>query len=231
VFAVVMLVLCATAAQAVTISPVVVELSPSRQIATITFTNPGEQSLRYQTQAMVWSQADGVDHREITNDLIVVPPIAEIPPGARQIFRVTLRTNATGQEQAYRLIFEDITKTSASADQEVAIHLLVNHDLPVFVAAAGNPQPQLQLGPCLDKPAGIMNCVRVNNIGDRYAQIRGFTLERGDWQHELPVSARVLAGAWRQWEFELPAESNGPLRVTVQSSKGETSVELPVDTR
>jgi hypothetical protein len=41
----------------------------------------------------------------------------------------------------------------------------------------------------------------------------------------------VLAGAWKQWELELPAETGGPLRVTVESRDGDTSIELPAGTR
>jgi fimbrial chaperone protein len=223
---------CATA-NAVSIAPVLVELTPARRVISITFTNPDDQALRYQTQVMAWSQVDGVDRREPTDELIVAPPIAEIPPGGSQIFRVALRGPATGHEQTYRVIFEDVTEVTAAAPStdSFAVHLQVTHDLPVFVAATGNPQAQLQLGPCLDQPAGTMTCVRLNNSGNRYAQVKSLTLERGTWRKELPISARVLAGAWRQWELELPAETSGPLRVTVQSRDGDASIELPVDIR
>ena len=229
------LLLCTDVLQAVTISPVVVELSPSRRIVTVTFSNPGDQSLRYQTQAVAWTQVDGVDRREPTDDLIVAPPIADIAPGGSQIFRVALRRPPTGHEQVYRLVFEDVTATTNSTpdstSDDVAIKFRVNHDLPVFVAAAGNPQAKLSLGPCPDKPAGTLTCVRLDNSGDRYAQIRSLTLERGAWTKVMPVSTRVLAGAWKQWELELPAETSGPLRVTLESRDGDTSIELPAGKR
>lgn len=223
---------CAVAC-AVSIAPVLVELSPARRVVSITFTNPGDQALRYQTQAMAWTQVDGADRREPTNDLIVAPPIAEIAPGKSQIFRVALRGPATGREQAYRLIFEDVTEATAAAPgtDAFAVHLQVAHDLPVFVAAAGKPRAQLHLGPCLDKPAGTMNCVRLDNSGDRYAQIKSLLLERGAWRNEMPLGARVLAGAWKQWELPLPSGTNGALRVTAQSRDGEASTELPVAAR
>lgn len=227
------LLLFVVAVQAVTISPVVVELSPSRRIVTITFTNQGDQPLRYQTQALAWSQVDGVDRREPSDELIVAPPIADIAPGGRQLFRVTLRRPPTGHEQAYRLIFEDVTATSvaAPATDEVAIRFRVNHDLPVFVAAAGKPQALLQLGPCLDKPVGTITCVRLSNQGKRYAQVKSLTLERGTWRKEMPLSERVLAGAWKQWELEVPGGTSGILRITAQSRDGQASIELPAVAR
>lgn len=228
-----MLSLACTTAYSVTIAPVVVELTPARRVVSITFTNPADQALRYQTQVMAWSQLDGVDRREPTDDLIVAPPIADIAPGGSQIFRVALRGPPTGHEQTYRVIFEDITEIAAAAPttDAFAVHLQIAHDLPVFVTAAGNPQAQLHLGPCLDKPAGTMTCVRFDNSGDRYAQIKSLTLERGTWNKVMPVSTRVLAGAWKQWELELPADASGPLRVTAQSRDGDTSIELPAGTR
>lgn len=228
-----MLGLACTTANAVTIAPVVVELSPARRVVSITFTNPDDLVLRYQAQVMAWSQVDGVDRREPTDDLIVAPPIAEIPPGGSQIFRVALRGPATGHEQTYRVIFEDVTEATAAAPttDALAVQLRVAHDLPVFVAAAGTPRGQLRLGPCLDQAPGTMTCVRLDNSGDRYAQVKSLMLERGTWQKEIPVGARVLAGAWKQWELELPTETNGPLRVTALSRDGDVSIVLPADIR
>jgi len=223
---------CATA-WAVSIAPVLVELSPARRVVSITFHNPDDKALRYQVQVMAWSQVDGVDHRVPSDDLIVAPPIADVSPGGSQIFRVALRGPATGHEQTYRVIFEDVSEIAAEAPTSgsFAVHLQVAHDLPVFVAAAGNPQPQLQLSPCPNQSAGTISCVRLDNSGDRYAQVRSLTLERGAWTQVLPVSARVLAGAWKQFELELPAGTSGPLRVTAESRDGDTSIELPAATR
>lgn len=219
---------CATA-YAVSISPVLVELTPARRVVSITFTNPGDQALRYQTQVMAWTQVLGVDRREPTDELIVAPPIAEIAPGGSQIFRVALRGPATGREQTYRVIFEDVTEVSAAdpATDQLAVHLQIAHDLPVFVAAAGNPQAQLHVGPCLDKPAGTLTCVRMENRGDRYAHVKSLILERGTWRKEMSISARVLAGAWKQLDLELPTETSGPLRVIAHSRDGDASIELP----
>lgn len=215
---------------AVTISPVVVELSPSRRIVSITFTNPGDQPLRYQSSTFAWHQVDGEDRREPTDDLIVAPPIADIAPGGRQIFRVTLRRPATGREQAYRLVFEDVTATStaAPATDDVAIHFRVNQDLPVFVSAPGQPKPTLRIEPC----QGVVGaCVRIENAGDRYAQVKSLGLDRGTWHKDMPVNARVLAGAWKQWPIELPAGTRGPLKVNLQTRDGVVGGELPVADR
>lgn len=219
------LLLASTAAQAVTISPVVVELAPAHRVVSITLSNSGDQPLRYQSKTVAWHLVDGLDQYDDTDDLIVAPAIFEIRAGASQIVRVTLRHPATGGEQAYRLIFQDITAITAPATtDEVAINFHVDHNLPVFVSAPGKPQASLQAMPCPGVPGA---CLRLVNGGGRYAQVKSLALDQGAWHKELPVNARILAGAWRQWPLELPASTN-TVRVSAQTGDGTVTAELPV---
>jgi fimbrial chaperone protein len=226
-----LVVLCflGTAAHALTISPVLVELSPARRVASITLTNPDDRPISFQTQVLAWSQTDGVDRNEETSDLIVVPPIAEIAAGGSQIFRVTLRAKPSAQEQAFRLIFEDVTNAVAPAEpsDQVSINIRVNHNLPVFFAAQGKQHTESRLGPCTLPIQTAGGCVRIDNDGNRYAQIKSLTIESGAWRKEVPVSGRVLAGAWRQWTFDVPATVTGPLKVTAETRDGPVTCELP----
>lgn len=225
------LVLGVAVAQAVSISPVVLELSPSRRITSVTFSNPGDQPITFQTRTLAWKQVDGVDQYLPTDDLIVAPPIAEIAAGGSQIFRVALRTPATTHEQAYRLVFEDATAAVASSPDEVAIKVRINHDLPVFVSVAGQPTARLRMGPCQGAKASTSACVRLDNAGDRYAQIKVLSIERGSWRKQMSVNARILAGAWRQWELELPVGTAGVVRVSTATPDGVFSTELAAPPR
>ena len=220
------------AAHALTISPVLVELSPARRIASITFENPADRPISFQTQALAWSQQDGVDRYDETDELLVVPPIAEIPAGGKQIFRVTMRRPPGAQERAYRLIFENVTEISVPrASDEVAVNILINHNLPVFVSAQGKPRAETRLGGCAARAQPATACVRLDNDGNRYAQVKTLTIESGDWRKEVQVSARVLAGAWRQWTFDVPPTAIGPLKVTAQTRDGPVTTELSLPPR
>jgi fimbrial chaperone protein len=137
---------CGSAAHALTISPVLVELSPARRVASMTISNPGDRPLSFQTQVRAWSQPDGADACADTDELFVVPPIAE--------------------EHAYRLIFEDVSEFAApsTSSEESSISIRVNHDLPVFFAASGKLHLQSRLGPCTNA-AGLpatTGCVRLS---------------------------------------------------------------------
>jgi fimbrial chaperone protein len=69
--------------------------------------------------------------------------------------------------------------------------------------------------------------VRLDNDGDRYLTIKALTLEGGAWRKEVPIGTRVLAGAWREWTFDRPATSTGPLQVRVETSAGTFAGEIP----
>jgi fimbrial chaperone protein len=222
-----------TAAHALTISPVVVELSPLRRIASITFKNPGDQPISFQAQARAWTQVDGTDRYDDTGDLIVVPPIAEIAAGGSQIFRVTTRIPQSSQEHAFRLVFEDVTEAVAppQSSDEVSVGIRVNHNLPVFVAASGKPRAESRLGACTTPPRGTSGCIRLDNDGNHYAQIKLLTIESGAWRKEIEIRDRVLAGAWRQWTFDVPATVTGPLKVTAETRDGSVTTELRIPQR
>jgi fimbrial chaperone protein len=224
-----------SAAHALTISPVLVELSPARRVASITITNPGDRPLSFQTQVRAWSQIDGADAYADTDELIVVPPIAQIAAGGSQIFRVTTRTRPSADEHAYRLIFEDVSEFSAPATPagESSINIRVNHDLPVFSAAAGKLHLQSRLGPCANAAAlpATTGCVRLDNEGSRYLRVRSLTLEGDNWRKDIGVGTRVLAGAWRQWTFDHPLQLTGSLRVRAETSDGPLTVEWLIPAR
>ncbi len=50
-----------SAAQALTISPVLVDLAPDRRIASITLSNPGDRAISFQVHTLAWTQPDGMD--------------------------------------------------------------------------------------------------------------------------------------------------------------------------
>ena len=214
---------------ALTISPVIVELSPMRRVVSVTLINSSENTLSFQAESVAWSQPEGHDHYEETTDLMVVPPIAEIGPGATQIFRITTRTPPGSRELAYRVILDDVTEETATQPNSATVNIRVRHSLPVFVAAVGKPRTSARLGPCAAPSRG--GCVRLDNDGERYLVIKALTIEGGAERKEVQAGTRVLAGAWREWSLDLPANSAGPLHVRVDTSAGAFTGEVPSSSR
>lgn len=224
---------CWSAAQAVVIAPVIVEISPSRRVASVAVSNPDDTPVNFQVQVLAWTQADGVDQYAETSQLIVVPPIAEIAAGGSQVFRVTTRLPPGPRETAFRLIFEDVTQLADAVGETdgMQVVLRVNHNLPVFFAAAEASAPLTRVLPCHPLLKAGRGCVRLENSGNSFVFVKSLAVSGGGWRKDLPLSGRLLAGAWKQWDFEVPAYVSGELQVSVDTSAGPVSGVLQVDER
>jgi fimbrial chaperone protein len=216
------------ASAGVVVSPVVLEVSSPRRPVTVTVTNSGDRAVTFQTGALLWQQADGVDRYEPTSELVVVPPIVEVPPHASQVFRVMLRSPAPSPvERTYRLLLEDITQELAATGGQAAISFRLNHSLPVMVAPAGKVQDAIRWKPCTADGAAraATVCIRVLNAGNRRVKFEALTVAGDGWQQVLSLQAgeNVLAGAQREWHVPLAKGQGGaPRDLQVRTARGET---------
>lgn len=83
-----------TALAQVLISPVVVELGArQRAIAvTVSLSDQARAPMRLQAELLRWTQdVQGQAVTEPGDDLLVTPPIADLRPGGKQVFRIALR--------------------------------------------------------------------------------------------------------------------------------------------
>ena len=203
-----------------------VELSPEKRIASIQLYNDSAVAMVFQTEALSWQQTGGEDSYGQTQDLLVAPAIARIAPGATQIFRVTLRRAATVEvERAYRLLFEDITEVQSPQARTVTFRF--RHNLPLFATPRQPAVVNSQWLRCT-APAGRA-CVRLQNQGNRRVRLSGVAVEGQGWRKEIKGGTTVLAGASRQWLFDLKADQPTALRVIPTSGIGEVlpAVDLP----
>jgi fimbrial chaperone protein len=216
--------LLTSSALAVIISPVKVELSRAQPVVTITVTNNADLPMTFQSQILAWTQVNGEDHLEESTDLLVAPAIAQIAPRGTQIFRVMQRHPTLAvAERAYRLVLDDISATEHQGQVD-GVNFVFSHRLPVFVAGTGNIGPKPHLGTCPNSPEP--GCVRLENNGDQYVQVRSLIVKGTNWQQDLAAGNRILAGAWNQWTFASPPMSAGRLTITAETSAGRVSFEV-----
>lgn len=233
---------CAAVAESasVTISPVVLEIASPRKAIAVTVTNNGDRPVTFQTEAMVWQQqVNGADHNEPTEDLLVVPPMFEVPAQASQIFRVMLRSPAPSPvERTYRVMLEDITEEQAAGSGQASVTFKLTHSLPVLIAPSGKVANALRWRPCPPEAASAPAisprspsvrtaeaCVRLLNAGNRRVKVLTLTLSGDNWQQAMSLKdgVNVLAGSEREWRMPLQAGQTGALRgVQVLTARGET---------
>lgn len=211
------------AAGAVSVSPVIVELSPAKQIVSVMVKNTSGKAVVYQVQTLTWQQVEGKDQFQETQDLLVTPPIAEIPAGAGQTFRVTLRAAFSGDtERAYRLILEDVSEAAPAASGTV--ELRIDQNLPVYVALSG----EARLAPAWSLCAADAGkgCVRLDNGGNLHLQVIGLTVAGENWEQKVQGVGAILPGAWKQWLFDLPKGKGLPKKVNAKTDEGSLSADL-----
>ena len=213
----------APAAEAVMISPVLVELTAKSPVAAVSLHNDSTKAMRFQVETLVWQQVEDQDHYEGTQDLLVVPPIADIAPGASQVFIISWRARGVGAgERAYRLMLEDITQDTS--EPTGVLNLRFRHNLPVFAMPAGAARfaPHWRL--CA-APVG-KGCVRLDNAGNQRIRLYRLSVEGPGWRQEIRGGATVLAGAWTQWTFDLAPHYEGPIRVNAKVEGRVLNAEL-----
>jgi fimbrial chaperone protein len=219
------------------IQPVVVELAPRQRAVAIsvTLSETAPAPVRLQAELLRWKQdPEGHSITAPSDDLIVSPPLADLQPGQRQVFRIALRGAPSNQELAYRLVLEDIADPDAAASGApgMAINFRMRYDLPVLVAPAGKIQNALRWSACATAVAKLAPeavpaeaCVRLLNAGNRRVKVQMLTLSGDGWQQALMIKdgENVLVGSEREWHVPLATGQSGALRgVQVQTVRGET---------
>jgi fimbrial chaperone protein len=230
------LLVCGPASAQVVITPVLLELGARQRAVTVsvTLSEQAPAPMLLQSEVLRWSQqVDGDPMLEPTADLLVAPAIAELRPGQTQLFRVAMGRPRDGQDEvAYRLILEDSAEPTGTADPEsgMTIKFRMRYDLPVFVAPPTPVHRALRWQSC--EAAVGRACVSLANNGNRRVSLKHLVVEGAGWQKELPItSATVLAGASRQWVFDLPEGPAGPIKVKAETATGLVTAELSASVR
>jgi len=124
------------------IAPLVVNLDVRRAQDVLEVSNSGTEPMLMQADALDWSQRTGQDQLTPSQNLLVSPPVFEVPPGGKQVLRVALLNPTVlqdGVEHAYRVQLREIPATS----EDGAVHSSLGVRIPVFFAS-GSGEAQLR---------------------------------------------------------------------------------------
>ena len=182
------------------ISPVSIQLEATESGKVINLRNDAGDPIHAQVRVFSWDQNDEEDRLTPTRELLVSPPIAEVPAGGQQVIRV-LRADraASAQERAYRLLIDELPSAGGSA--QTGVQFRFRYSVPLFVAPSGEPgSPELHWS-IVEKSGHPY--LRVSNSGKMHAQLSAVALTTGNVK--VPVAAGllgyVLAGRARAWSL------------------------------
>jgi len=202
--ALLLLAACAVPAGAAqfTITPVRIFMTTKDRAVAVTVTNDSDEEVVMQADLYAWKQRpDGSDDLQLTEDLILTPPILKLAPRARQVVRLARLSPPPGDaQQTYRLVMREVPEARASNQLQLQVALAFS--LPVFITPPGVKR-ELQCG--LERAAPDLVRAVCSNGGNAYAQIRALEVfdARGTKVAARDAGGYLLPSVRRS--FELPA--------------------------
>ena len=205
-------------APALQVSPVMVHMMPGEMATTLSVTNAGDSETTVQLRTFLWRQDNGADLLTQTDNLEVSPPITEIPAGQTQVFRLVLRTPASGPEASYRVLLDQLP----AASQPGMVRIALRVSIPVFAASSTATADDVVWH--IGAQYGHAFLVGVNQ-GTQHARILNPVLKAAG---RLSTAARpqhgpyILPGASQTWLIDdaTPISPGSSLRLTAKSDAG-----------
>jgi fimbrial chaperone protein len=135
-----------TWASSIRVSPVRLKLNEKQKMAVLTITNTGDSAINLQLLPKLWTQKDGQNQMHDTQELLVIPPITEIPAKQKQKVRVALLQplNPPGKFQAYRLNIQQFSAKTEDALKSTGVQMQLGFVLPILVNAQEGSSLNLQ---------------------------------------------------------------------------------------
>lgn len=205
------------------VSPVRVHMAARERATALTIANEGDTELVIQADIYQWKQKpDGQDDLQLSEDMILSPPILKLQPRSRQILRLARLSPAPlGEQQTYRLLVREIPEARA-VEGEVSVQIAVGFSLPIFISPPGAKRDLL----CTAE-RGETNSIRAlcENQGNAYAQPVDFVLKSSDGTKlaALESGGYVLPGIRRGFELSVSTSDRipaGAARLTVRQDTG-----------
>jgi fimbrial chaperone protein len=209
------------------ISPIRVELASSRRTEALTLRNADEAPVVVQVHVLAWSQRDGVDQFDATHEMLVTPPVLQLPGNGEQIVRVALRGQPDrSQELAYRVVFEEVPQ--AAPEGFTGLRVALRLSVPIFIApTVGKARADLSWE-LHALPDGQLE-VAATNHGSAHSQVTDFELQSSGAADPVRgmTGKYVLPGSRMSWVLKAQASAGqGTYTIHGHSDQGEFSAEV-----
>jgi fimbrial chaperone protein len=210
------------------ISPIRAQLDSGHRTEALTLVNADDSPVVIQVRVVSWSQKNGAEQLEDTRELLVTPPVLQIPANGQQIVRVALRRQPDpGQELTYRIIFEEVPQ-AAPADFK-GLRVALRLSIPVFVAPAHGSASASLAWQSRWLPNGRLELAATNN-GSGHSQILDFEAQFPGSLMPLrgTTSKYVLPGSRMSWTLTPPADATrqGAIPIRGHSDQGDFSADV-----
>jgi fimbrial chaperone protein len=203
------------------VDPVQVVINDDRRTAAVKIVNEDSERSTLKISAFAWSQVDGEDVYQPTDELIASPPIASIEPGSAQTVRIGFRHPSAANRGSYRIIIEEVPKPDVAGIQ-VALRL----NLPLY--ARIQPGESSALAWVASRQADGSWVVKAQNPTDGFVRVTpmDFSAASGLTYSDSIRLGSVLPHSSLEWTVGKAPQVTNPLRWR-QIARGENERERP----
>jgi fimbrial chaperone protein len=154
------------------VSPISIEVQAPGHAATITLRNEETRPLNAQIRVFHWTQVNGEEKLEPTDDVVASPPIARLSPKVDYTVRlVRVTTRALSAGESYRLLVDELPDPATRGNR--VVNLVMRYSIPIFFYPHDADEAKLVWS--IEQRNGRIY-VSAKNSGTRHARISVLTI-------------------------------------------------------
>ncbi len=213
----------AAGAAALRVSPILIEGGEGAN-ASVTLRNQEDRPLNAQVRVFRWSQRDGVEDLQPTDDVVASPPIVTVGPREDYIVRLQRTTGELPvAEEAYRIVVDELPNPNRQRNGTVAV--VLRYIVPAFFFPADATQPRLRWSLAHRDGQAVLVA---ENSGDKRIQLTNLAVRTGGRTALIGkgLAGYVLGHSAREWP--LAAKLSGLRGGTVVAGSDHGSINAPL---
>lgn len=211
------------------VSPTTIDVPAPGATAKITLRNSGSAPFSVQVRVFKWSQVNGEERLDPTNEVVASPPILKLAPVTDYAVRIVRTTrNPIAPEESYRLLVDELPDATMKAKGS-GVTFLMRHSLPLFFGQADRGQPRITWSV---RREGDKLLVRAENGGQRRVRLSDLRLRDAGGQTVVVrggLAGYVLGKSAKQWTVAQSRPfGQGGASILAQSDIGLIDAKVPV---
>jgi fimbrial chaperone protein len=201
------------------VAPVLLEVPAPGAATTMTVRNTGDLPIMSQLRVYRWTQVNGQEKLDLTDDVVASPPMVELRPKQDYTVRI-VRTakHPVAGEESYRVVIDELPD---ARKQPGIIALVLRHSVPLFFVARQSAAAAPHYA--ITQSANGLT-LRVSNQGDRRIQLSAIAIKNAAGRQVTfgpGLVGYALGRSTMQWTARSSANLGPPASLVI-TGKSET---------
>ncbi len=215
-------------AESIQVSPISVEINEPSLSSTITLKTDAKKPRVAQLRVMRWSQVDGKEVLEATDDVVASPPFATLASNTSYTVRIVHQSAAPVlKEENYRLLIDQLPDEQSSKKNVIGI--AIRYSLPIFVRPANGGKAVLEWDAELVDGAVKLTAI---NSGNRGAKLTDLKISDGRSFVRFGTNGAagyILPGQSMSWKKPAPKGFNaGAVKISARNETETINAQVEV---